>query len=51
MIGYGQIYVGVHFPADIIGGVILGWIIGKITASVYINKWGLPALSTSNKLL
>jgi membrane-associated phospholipid phosphatase len=50
MIGYAQIYVGVHFPGDIIGGVILGWIIGKITASIYINKWGLPDLSTSHKL-
>lgn len=42
MIGYAQVYVGVHFPADILGGFFLGWIIGTITSKFYIKKYGLP---------
>ncbi len=30
VISYSQIYVGVHYPFDIVGGAILGIIIGKI---------------------
>lgn len=30
-IAYGQVYVGVHFPLDIIGGAILGVLIGRLT--------------------
>lgn len=28
IIGYSRIYIGVHYPADVIGGIILGSIIG-----------------------
>lgn len=31
-IGYGQVYVGLHYPADIIAGAIIGTMIGTITA-------------------
>lgn len=30
IVGLAQIYVGVHFPLDIIGGAILGILVGKI---------------------
>ncbi len=33
LIGYSRIYVGVHYPGDIIGGALLGMIIGS---SVYV---------------
>lgn len=43
-ISYGQVYVGVHYPLDIIGGAILGCCIGSLTAYLF-NKWlGLPEL-------
>jgi PAP2 superfamily. len=32
VIGISQVYVGVHFPADILGGALLGFLIGWITA-------------------
>lgn len=40
-ISYGQVYVGVHYPLDILCGVMLGSCIGFITARFYLNKTGL----------
>jgi undecaprenyl-diphosphatase len=34
-ISYGQVYVGVHYPLDVIGGAILGSCIGVIIATFY----------------
>ncbi|RLD21524.1 MAG: phosphatase PAP2 family protein, partial [Bacteroidetes bacterium] len=28
LIGYSRIYIGVHYPADVIGGIIFGSIVG-----------------------
>lgn len=36
-IAYGQVYVGVHFPSDVIGGALIGLIIGNIVAKTYIR--------------
>ncbi len=30
IISYSRIYIGVHYPLDIIGGALLGWLIGVI---------------------
>ncbi len=43
-ISYGQIYVGVHYPLDIIGGAILGIFIGQIMA--YIVRRLMPSFNT-----
>ena len=43
-ISYGQVYVGVHYPLDIICGGIIGSIIGIIMASIYNRRIGLPSL-------
>ena len=40
MICFSQIYVGVHFPLDIIGGALLGIIIGKIWALLFSKYYG-----------
>lgn len=37
---YAQVYVGVHFPLDVIGGAVLGIFIGKITSYFFIKKTG-----------
>lgn len=39
-ISYGQVYVGVHYPIDIVCGAILGSMIGWLTAKVYTTIAG-----------
>jgi membrane-associated phospholipid phosphatase len=34
-IGYSQVYVGVHYPLDIVGGALLGLVAGTVTSFVY----------------
>lgn len=34
-IAYAQIYVGVHYPLDVLGGTIVGLLLGWMTASIY----------------
>jgi undecaprenyl-diphosphatase len=46
-ISYSQIYVGVHYPIDVIGGTILGCIIGYGMSAFFRNRYGLPG--TNNK--
>jgi undecaprenyl-diphosphatase len=38
IISYAQIYVGVHYPLDILAGTLVGLIMGYAGASVY-SKW------------
>ena len=33
-IAYGQVYVGVHYPMDVVAGAILGGLIGRVVAKV-----------------
>ncbi len=39
-IAYGQVYVGVHFPLDIIGGALLGILIGRLTGMMAKRRLG-----------
>jgi len=39
-IAYAQVYVGVHYPFDVIGGAVLGIIVGSLTAWIFDKKWG-----------
>jgi len=40
-ISYAQIYVGVHFPFDILGGTLVGLTIGSISGRLFQKKFGL----------
>ena len=40
LICYAQVYVGVHFPFDVIGGAIFGSAIGYFSARLFIKKFG-----------
>lgn len=35
LIGWSQVYIGVHYPLDILGGAILGLIIGSLSFKLY----------------
>jgi len=40
-ISYAQIYIGVHYPIDILGGTIIGLLIGHFTGKRFNNQYGL----------
>jgi undecaprenyl-diphosphatase len=37
-ISYGQVYVGVHYPLDILFGTLLGFVLGFMVSSVYNRR-------------
>ncbi|MDQ6756820.1 MAG: phosphatase PAP2 family protein [Bacteroidota bacterium] len=41
---YAQVYVGVHFPTDIIGGAVLGLLLGYIVGYIFNKRVGLMYL-------
>jgi len=46
-ISYAQVYVGVHYPLDVIGGIVLGCCIGYAMSIFFGSKFG--TLSINNK--
>lgn len=46
-ISYAQVYIGVHFPLDVIGGAIIGTCIGIALAFIYNRFIGLPTSNNS----
>jgi len=43
IVGYAQIYVGVHYPMDVLGGAMLGGLIGVVVAWAFHRRWSLRA--------
>ena len=39
LIGYSRIYVGVHFPSDVIGGAAIGLLVGAVGTSLQSRWW------------
>lgn len=39
MVAYSRVYLGVHYPADILGGALLGILIGGILARIFFNAF------------
>jgi membrane-associated phospholipid phosphatase len=51
LIAYAQVYIGVHYPFDVIGGAMLGTIIGYVLGTIFNKKIGvlqLPHASSNN---
>ena len=40
LIAYAQVYVGVHYPFDVLAGTLLGLLIGTLTGSVFNKRYG-----------
>ena len=38
LMSYSRIYLGVHYPLDIIGGAVLGWLTGLITYKILMSS-------------
>jgi membrane-associated phospholipid phosphatase len=50
-ISYGQVYIGVHYPTDIICGALLGTGIGCFTSFYFNKKFTLQLLSSKTNLV
>ncbi len=37
LVGLGRVYVGVHYPFDILGGVLIGWLAASIMEKIFIT--------------
>ncbi|MFT3903660.1 MAG: phosphatase PAP2 family protein [Niabella sp.] len=44
-IGYAQIYVGVHYPFDVLCGSLLGFVIGGAVGLLFNKKYSLSSIS------
>lgn len=42
LVSFSQVYVGVHFPADVLAGAVLGAMLGIITGTILKTKFILP---------
>ena len=40
VICYAQVYVGVHYPFDILGGALIGFLFGMMTGRFFNNRFG-----------
>lgn len=40
LISYAQVYVGVHYPLDVLGGSVIGVIFGLFMSMFFNKKWG-----------
>ncbi|MEX6690492.1 phosphatase PAP2 family protein [Danxiaibacter flavus] len=43
-ISYGQVYVGVHYPLDVLGGALIGMMLGSGIAGIFNRRIGFPPL-------
>jgi membrane-associated phospholipid phosphatase len=48
LISYAQIYVGVHYPADVFCGAVIGLLIGYTTSRLFRLQFGLLTLQHYN---
>ena len=48
VVGYAQIYVGVHYPADVLGGAIVGTTIAGLFATQYNKQPRFAILDSKN---
>jgi len=49
-ISYGQVYIGVHYPTDVICGAMLGSIIGYITSRYFNKRFELQSPAQQNEV-
>ncbi|MBC7904480.1 MAG: phosphatase PAP2 family protein [Gemmatimonadaceae bacterium] len=50
LIGFAQVYVGKHFPLDILGGSLLGAMVGWALSAAFINWYNFSGKSPSSAI-
>jgi undecaprenyl-diphosphatase len=40
LVAYSQVYVGIHYPSDVLGGAILGLLLGGLTGTFFNKRFG-----------
>ena len=40
LIAYSQVYIGIHYPFDVIGGALLGLLLGSLTGTLFNKRHG-----------
>ena len=40
-VGYAQVYVGVHYPGDVLGGAVAGILMGSLTGVFFNKRYGI----------
>ena len=45
---YAQVYVGIHYPLDVIAGATIGIIVGIITGNLFIRRFPLHTMQLSH---
>lgn len=40
LIAYSQVYIGIHYPSDILGGALLGLLFGGLTGGLFNKRYG-----------
>jgi undecaprenyl-diphosphatase len=40
LVAYSQVYVGVHYPLDVLAGAMLGMLLGNLTAYIFNKRFG-----------
>lgn len=40
LVAYSQVYVGIHYPSDVIAGALLGLLFGALTGTIFNKRYG-----------
>lgn len=40
LIAYAQVYVGIHYPLDVLAGALLGLLLGTLTGTIFNKRYG-----------
>ncbi|ANH79947.1 phosphoesterase [Niabella ginsenosidivorans] len=51
IIGYAQVYVGVHYPFDVLGGLLLGVLIGFFWGNLFNKRFGFTIFDKQSTVL
>jgi membrane-associated phospholipid phosphatase len=50
LIAYSQVYVGIHYPSDIVGGALLGLLFGGLTGALFNKRHGFATFDIQSTI-